>query len=105
MKTEVFTGEGMFQVWEYSVGHGRLLIRRAGTTGANQIDLLFVDVAHLDIATKFHNLAIEAFAMPGGHQHKEYQIRSGNSVGKVVAGNFVFKEYAGTYSDISPLWE
>lgn len=105
MKSKMFAYQGMFQVWQYSVGHGRLLIRRAGSEEATQVDLLFLNVNHFDIPTILNDVSIEVIELPGNSDYKEYRIYCEYGIGKVIAGNFLFREYEGDYGDPSPLWE
>ena len=59
MRKEIARFSGMFQLWQYTVGHGRLLYRRTkGTETETRIDILFKPVYGMQLATVLHDPVI-----------------------------------------------
>lgn len=70
------TSDRRFQVWEYQVSHGQLLIRSpatpatATTAPSTNLDLVFVGVSYMNVPNSFDGLAVEG-ATPNEHAHVE----------------------------------
>lgn len=106
-----------FQVWSYTVGHRQLLLRSTKSeTDPTRCDVLFTNVARLDLPTLFDGLEIRDDAgkdAPPGANDLGANEPSGRTVylvrgerrylGYVVAGAVAWAEDDGEYDDPSSL--
>ena len=99
MPTNAVNFSRRFQMWEYTVGHGQLLLRSPKTTGlSTRIDILFKNVAAVHLPTILDGLAVsEATEGERSELHvqvdpsrlegrKVFVVRGSNFMGYVVAG-------------------
>lgn len=106
----------VFQVWSYTVGMGRLLLRSPKSSGATtRVDVLFQNVKALKLPTRLEGLSVRS---PGDEELQSIEDDAGflvdentrifvvegtNYTGYVVAGVVVAQEDTGDYSDPSAL--
>jgi hypothetical protein len=106
----------VFQLWNYTVGMGRLLLRSPKSRGhGTRIDILFQNVKAIKIPTLLEGLSIRS---PGpaelqdiasetgitlGAEIQVYMLEGSNYKGYVVAGVFVLEEDLGEYDEPSAL--
>ena len=113
MKTTSFIGD--FQLWAYTVGHGRLLLRSTKSTDRQtQIDILFKDVAAVHLPATLRNPTISAeqatrgkleelgFAEAPSDGRTLYTIEADAVSGYVLARNMVSDETDREYYEPSP---
>lgn len=108
----------VFQVWQYSVGMKRLLLRstKRGSFGS-RVDVLFQNVKAMKLPTLLHGLAVaeadagqleristETGLLPD-RETIFFTLSSPTYEAYVVAGVCVQAEDDGEYFDPSPLWE
>jgi hypothetical protein len=107
-----------FQVWAYSVGMARLLLRSTKSeTFASRVDVLFQNVKALKLPTALDGLVVaEADPRDAARISAEtgllpsedttiFTVRAGAFDGYVVAGVCVVAEDSGEYFDPSTLWQ
>ena len=90
---------GLFQVWSYTLSHGQLLLRSTKhKSRPTQIDVLFKNVAVMQLATQYDDLRIAkvpSVRLPeiadGVIDHGYYRLTGRNGVGLVVAGALIWK--------------
>ena len=107
--------KGVFQLWTYSVSHGKLLLRSTRSADRDsQIDVLFVDVIYVSIPTVFNDLKLswEGGGFDENHmvladmdEKKNFKLTGIGCDGFVVAGGVTFCESDNEYYDQSPLIE
>jgi hypothetical protein len=109
--------ERRFQIWAYSVGMARLLLRSTKSdTFATRVDVLFQNVTFLKLPTSLDGLVVteadsegtaqissETGILPGDGV-RIFAIRSGAFDGYVIAGVCVVAEDKGEYFEPSQLW-
>jgi hypothetical protein len=107
-----------FQVWAYSVGMARLLLRSTKSeTFATRVDVLFQNVKALKLPTTLDGLLVEEAdphdearisaetGLLPSEDTKVFTVRAGAFDGYVVAGVCVISEDAGEYFEPSRLWQ
>lgn len=112
----VYFPERTFQVWAYTVGMGRLLIRSTkSATFPTRVDVLFQNVKAMKLPTRLDGLvvrladeverrAIESeTGLLTSDDTKPFVIEGTGYVGYIVAGVIVSHEDAGEYNDESAL--
>ena len=105
-----------FQVWRYTVSHGQLLLRsNRDDRHATRCEILFKDVARMDLPTLIDDLEIDAAAeaeVPASvkelgvdevRDRTIYRIRGRDCLGYVVAGALAYAEDDGEYHSPSSL--
>lgn len=105
-----------FQLWTYTVGHGQLLLRSTrGEQHATRCEILFKNVARIDLPALIDDLEIEAAAegeipasvlqLGAGERWDRtvFRVRGRNCVGYVVAGVVACAEDEGEYDTPSSL--
>lgn len=104
-----------FQLWVYTVSHRQLLLRsNKSDTQSHRCEVLFKNVAHVNVPTVIDNLEIElgTGALPAGAgelglgetlECSVYLIKGDNCLGYVVAGHVGYAEDAGDYDSASSL--
>lgn len=115
--TIVYEPARVFQVWAYTVGMGRLLLRSPKSKECRtRVDVLFQNVRALKLGTLLPGLMVsaadsehqrrigaESGLLPGdGMQF--FIVRGASHEGYVVAGTCVTSEDEGEYFDPSELW-
>jgi len=116
MREQPLRFERRFQVWHYTVGHSRLLLRSPKTeTLQTRVDVLFKNVAAINLPTLMDGITVElanedtaqAIAGRSGSwslgDRKVFIIRGNNYEGFVVAGSMVQAEDTLEYDAPSPL--
>jgi hypothetical protein len=116
--TVIERAERLFQIWSYSVGMARLLLRSTKSdTFATRVDVLFQNVKALKLPTSLDGLVItEADADEAARISSEtgilpaegtrnFIVRSGAFDGYIVAGVCVVAEDEGEYFEPSQLWQ
>jgi len=115
MSATVLKFLGRFQVWSYSVSHGQLLLRSPKSRErATQVDILFKNVASMQLPAMFDDIEIRkvrADELPSAPQlgalesmgREIYRITGRNVDGYVVAGAVVADERNLEYDAVSPL--
>ena len=118
VNTVVERADRRFQIWAYSVGMGRLLLRSTKSeTFATRHDVLFQNVKALKLPTSLDGLVV-AKADPAeelrisaetGLLPSEgttiFAVRAGIFDGYVIAGACVAMEDSGEYFEPSRLWQ
>ena len=103
---------GLFQVWSYTVSHGQLLLRSTKhKSRATQTDVLFKNVALMQLATQYDDLRIAKvlplrlpeIAVGAVIDHNYYRLTGSNGVGLVVAGTVISNESDREYYESSSL--
>lgn len=107
-----------FQLWAYTVSHAQLLLRSNKTDRhPRRLEILFRDVASIDLPTRMEGLEVAAAtpeqAAPIRSRLGEarvgyrtvYVLRSGGHTGYVVAGLLTAHEDDGSYYTPSSLFE
>ena len=107
----------VFQVWAYSVGMSRLLLRGTRSdAGGTRVDVLFQGVRAMKVSTRFPGLVIwdagegdeaeitEATGLIPDDETRFFVLSSGSLTGYVVAGVCVHAEDEGEYFHPSELW-
>jgi hypothetical protein len=106
MKTEsIVKFDRKFQIWLYSVSHGQLLLRSPkGQNYQSQVDVLFKNVAFIQLPALFNGLAIselsltefEALNLSSGllpvGDRKCFKLEGDGWRGVVVAGHIAWTE-------------
>jgi len=105
-----------FQVWSYTVGHGRLLLRSPKAPAQpTRVDILFTDVRAVEIRTNLSSLTIQEAELEEVAQrpikpqqaletgHRIFLLKSADWVGCVVAGSVHWREDQGEYGEPSGL--
>jgi len=118
MQEEFLRFEGLFSVWSYVIGHGRLLMRRTKTTDCpTRVDVLFKDVGWACVPMTFEGLRIceakqgeadSLIARAGPLRmvgRKLFAVSGPGWSGYVLAAVAVSHEDAGDYNDPSALLE
>jgi hypothetical protein len=117
MADRVYQPERVFQLWSYTVGMGKLLLRSVKTaSSATRIDILFQNVQALKLPTVLHGLTIlssdardiEQISAETGllpDDGRIFFVLSGSHYdGYIVAGVMTTCEDAGEYFEASKLW-
>jgi hypothetical protein len=118
MSEEIVRFDGPFAVWAYTIGHGRLLLRRTKSAEhPTRVDVLFKDVGWMCFPTSLADVRIRE-AAPGEADNllasagplrtsgrKLFAVSGSNWRGYVLAGVVVWKEDEGEYNDPSSLLE
>lgn len=117
MVEKFYQPERVFQLWSYTIGMGRLLLRSVKTTSfASRIDLLFQNVQALKLPTVLHGLAItkacaddiEDISTQTGllpDADRNFYVLSGpHYYGYVVAGVVATCEDSREYFEPSEVW-
>jgi len=107
----------VFQVWAYTVGMGRLLLRSTKGEGcATRLDVLFQNVKALKLATSLPGLTVseadaeqqrrivEATGLLPDHETRFYVLTGASYEGYVAAGVCAQAEDEGEYFEPSELW-
>jgi hypothetical protein len=110
--------ERRFEMWSYSVGMARLLMRSTKSdTFATRVDVLFQNVKALKLPTSLDGLLVsDADPESGARISSEtgflpddgtriFTVRSGAFDGYIVAGVCVVAEDDGEYFEPSQLWQ
>jgi hypothetical protein len=118
MPNEILRFEGSFAVWSYTIGHGRLLIRRTKSSAhPHRIDILFKDSGWICLPSSLDDLTIqevpiddaaELFAKAGRvrtNDRKMFKVTGMGQQGYVLAGAVTWAEDEGEYNDPSSLIE
>lgn len=105
-----------FQVWAYTVGHRQLLLRSNKSEGqSHRCEVLFKNVARLDLPTSIEDLEVEVEgdAIPGANARQlgahetwdrtVYLIKGKNCLGYVVASSIAYTADEGEYDSPSSL--
>jgi hypothetical protein len=108
--------DGLFSIWSYAIGHGRLLLRRTkSATQCTRVDILFKDVGYVCLPTTFEYVCIEEAASREAERiliqtsslrmkgRKVFQVSRQNWRGFVVAGVVVWHEDEREYDEPSAL--
>jgi hypothetical protein len=108
--------KGRFQWWLYTTSHGQLLLRHnKSAEHPTRIDVLFKNVAMVQLATVFDDLEVTEAAVdavPGLRgqlgaldltERKIYLVRGVNCNGYIVAGSVTWNEDKGEYHEPSKL--
>ncbi len=116
MREKYFEGE--FAVWSFTIGHGRLLLRRAKSKEhPTRVDILLKDVGWMCVPVNFTNVRIrevpreeiqDMLATSGAPKEdgrKVFALAGSNSRGYVLAAVIAFHEDDGEYNDPSALLE
>jgi hypothetical protein len=108
--------ERTFQLWAYTVGMARLLLRSTkNETFATRIDVLFQNVKALQVPTSLDGLVVteadgelaKRIESDTGMLFEEshfFAIETARGVGYIVASVMVSREDEGEYFDPSDLW-
>jgi len=109
--------ERIFQVWSYTVGMGRLLLRSTkNETFTTRVEVLFQNVKAMQLPTSLEGLVVaEADAelaqrieaetgLTRGEGARFFGLWTSHRVGYVVAGVVVSEEDEGEYYESSKLW-
>ena len=118
MNALIERAERCFQLWSYSVGMARLLLRSTKSdTFATRIDVLFQNVKALKLPTSLDGLVVtdadveeamrissETGILPA-EGARIFTVRSGAFDGYIVAGVCVVAEDEGEYFEPSQLWQ
>lgn len=117
MTERVTQPDRVFQLWVYTVGMGRLLLRSVKTASFDsRIDILFQNVQALKLPTILHGLTvsspdagdIERISAETGFLPEEgrtfFLLNGAHYTGYVVAGVMVTCEDVGEYFEPSDLW-
>lgn len=109
--------ERVFQVWAYTVGMGRLLLRSTKSeTFPTRVDVLFQNVKAMSLPTLVDGLAVtiadraseERITAETGFLPDEdttfFQLNTSRGVGYVVAGVVALDEDEGEYFESSRYW-
>lgn len=109
-----------FQIWEYTVSHGQLLLRsNRDADHATRVDILFKDVTYLSLPPSLDLVGIDELddgevrrllgapadsALEYGHTGFGLQLETGRAL--VVAGSMFTAEDEGAYHEPSslPVW-
>lgn len=107
-----------FQLWSYTVGHSRLLLRSTKSEQrGTRVDILFKNVANINLPTVIEDLNVEradaattrALARSLGSadlgERQVFLVRGRNCDGYVVAGALVHREDEGEYDEASALFD
>jgi hypothetical protein len=106
----------VFQMWAYSVGMGRLLLRSTKTGNfPTRIDVLFQNVKAMQVPTVFDGLVVteadDEFAARIETEtgllrddNRFFCLETAHRVGYIVAGVMVREEDGGEYFGPSALW-
>jgi len=107
----------VFQVWAYSVGMSRLLLRSTRSDAyGTRVDVLFQGMRAMKVLTRFPGLVVwdagdrkqveitEATGLIPDDETRFFALSSGSLTGYVVAGVCVHAEDEGEYFHPSELW-
>jgi hypothetical protein len=111
MHQEVFSFQGRFQLWSFTVSHSQILIRSVKSEKRQtRIDVLFKDVSSLSLPTILDDFSIvEIDNPPDTHEisksiyfdRKSYRVLFEGGEGIIVAGAMGWHEDNGEYFDPS----
>jgi hypothetical protein len=118
MAEETVRFDGRFALWSYTIGHGRLLLRRTKSAEhPTRVDILFKDVGWMCIPTDIADVRIQEATSDEAESvlantgtvrrdgRKMFVVSGAQCRGYVLAGIVVWKEDVGEYSDPSSLLE
>jgi hypothetical protein len=118
MSAEIARYDGSFAVWSYTIGHGRLLLRRPKSAAfPTRVDILFKNVAWVSLPMNMEGLRIDELPMEEGgvaltdagsmrtKDRKLFRVSGASWRGHVVAGVVVWHEDDREYNEPSPLLE
>ena len=107
----------VFQLWAYTVGMGRMLLRSTkGEALATRVDVLFQNVKAVKLPTLVEGLVVtaggaaaareisDATGLLPDEETKFFTIESSSGRGYVVAGVVAVSEDEGEYFEPSKLW-
>ncbi len=108
----------MVQVWSYTVGHSRLLLRATkDRENPTRVDILFKNVATMSLPSVMHQLAVRqaspleqeeilsTIEVDHSEDRRYFILEGPGFAGWVVAGVMVTVEDEGEYYEPSPLLE
>lgn len=114
MSNELLNSPRPFQIWEYTVGHGQLLLRSPKAVNLpTRFDVLFKNVSAIHLPTTLDRLRISeandeekvsphlGLDVATAQSRKIFVVRGSDFVGYVIAGVVVWHEDEGDYSDPS----
>ena len=114
--SQLLSFKGRFQWWQYTASHGQLLLRRNKSAEyPTRIDVLFKNVAIVQLATIFDDLEVTEAAVdavPGVRgqlgaldlsERKVYLVHGVNCNGYIVAGSVAWNEDKAEYHEPSKL--
>lgn len=109
--------ERAFQVWAYTVGMGRLLLRSTKSeTFTTRVDVLFQNVKAMNLGTQLDGLVVSRADEPLAARITEetgllpdedalfFRVESADRTGYVVAGAMAEDEDSGEYFEPSKYW-
>lgn len=109
---------GEFAIWSYTVGHGRLMLRRPKTLEhPTRVDILLKDVGWMCLPTSFADIQIQEMGLEGAPRvlaeagalrtmgRKLFVLSGTGCRGYVLAGTVAFHEDDAEYNDPSALLE
>jgi hypothetical protein len=109
--------ERVFQVWAYTVGMGRLLLRSTKSeTFGTRVDVLFQDVEAMKLLTRLDGLVVTVAAAGAASEITEatgllqdeetvfFALDTSTGAGYVVAGVVTEVEDEGEYFEPSKVW-
>jgi hypothetical protein len=118
MDNQIVQLEGAFAIWSYTIGHGRLLLRRTKTAAhPRRADVLFKDAGWICLPSSMEGVTIagvsfevagELLAKAGPvrtNERKLFKVEGAAQEGFVLAGAVVWVEDDGEYHDPTSLLE
>jgi hypothetical protein len=118
MAKTILIVEGLIQIWTYDVSHSRLLLRRKKTSAiATTLDLVFVGVEFLQLATGMQSPSVEELTdaearseLPGFTRLlpstlKTFRLTAAPEIGYIVAAKLVWHEDSRNYGDPSAVFK
>lgn len=114
MSKQIVNFARFFQIWSYTTSHRDLLFRSTKSPEhPTRIDILFKNVAHINLPTSFDGLLVsvlseeeisnvgQGLGIQGMKERYVFSIVSANTSGFVVAGLVAWHEDQGEYSHAS----
>lgn len=118
MVADIARFDGEFIVWSYTIGHGRLLLRRTKSiVHATRVDILFKNVALICLPMSFEDIRIEEVTFEEAKHfridtrwrnmknRKFFRVSGENWQGYIVASTVVWHEDYHEYDAPSALLE